>query len=259
VGLSINEAAVMHRTDRTTVSNTESARSGVSSDRVRVWAANYTCPDGQYIDALADMARERGSHWWDEYRGSVVAGGLDLAEMEHHAHALRSVQITHMPGLLQHEDYARAVFAEAVPPANPRSLDLRLDYRMKRRAILDRDQPPQCTFLIHEAALRMQFGGRGVARKQLHHLLEQSDRDSVAIRVLPFSVGGFPSAGSSTTYCSGPVPQLDTVQMDTALGSAFLHSETHLVNYRSVLDRTEQLSLAPGPSRDFIHDVARQE
>jgi hypothetical protein len=130
---------------------------------------------------------------------------------------------------------------------------------MKRRAILDRDQPPQCTFLIHEAALRMQFGGRGVARKQLHHLLEQSDRDSVAIRVLPFSVGGFPSAGSSTTYCSGPVPQLDTVQMDTALGSAFLHSETHLVNYRSVLDRTEQLSLAPGPSRDFIHDVARQE
>ncbi|MZE78065.1 helix-turn-helix domain-containing protein [Streptomyces xinghaiensis] len=58
-GLTINEAAVMHRTDRTTVSNVESGRFGVSADRVRVWAANYSCHEAPYIDALAEMARER--------------------------------------------------------------------------------------------------------------------------------------------------------------------------------------------------------
>ncbi|MEU9114881.1 Scr1 family TA system antitoxin-like transcriptional regulator [Streptomyces sp. NPDC048483] len=257
VGLTINEAAVMHRTDRTTVSNTESARSGVSSDRVRVWAANYSCPDAAYIDALAEMAKERGAHWWDEYRGVVVAGALDLAELEHYAHALRSVQITHMPGLLQHEDYARAVFGEAVPPLSRRDLETRIDYRVKRRAVLAREQPPTCTFIVHEAALRMQFGGRDVARTQLDHLLKESEREHITIRVVPFSVGGFPNAGSSTLYVSGPVPQLDTVQSDTAVGSAFLHSETHLANYRTVLDRTEERSLAPGASRDFVRNLAQ--
>lgn len=258
VGLTINEAAAMHRTDRTTVTNTESARSGVSSDRVRVWAANYSCPEADYIDALAVMARERGAHWWDEYRGAVVAGALDLAEMEHYAHALRSVQITHMPGLLQHEEYARAVFQEAVPPLNSRDLDLRLAYRMQRREVLDQEEPPKCTFLIHEAALRMQFGGRAVVRSQLDYLLKQSDRQAVTVRVVPFAAGGFPSAGSSTLYASGPVPQLDTVQADTATGPAFLHSETHLVNYRTVLDRTEERSLPPERSRDLIREVAQQ-
>ncbi|MET9292771.1 Scr1 family TA system antitoxin-like transcriptional regulator [Streptomyces sp. NPDC003077] len=258
VGLSINEAAAMHRTDRTTVSNTESARSGVSADRVRVWSANYSCPDGAYIDALAEMARQRGPYWWDEYRGIVVADALDLAEVEHYGHAFRSVQITHVPGLLQHEDYARAVFEEAVPALSARDLDQRLAYRMRRREVLDREKPPECVFLIHEAALRMQFGGRAVAKAQLQHLLDQSEREHITIRVVPFAIGGFPSAGSSTLYVSGPVPQLDTVQTDTPVGSVFLHAETHLANYRTVLDRTEERSLAPGPSRDFIREVAHQ-
>lgn len=258
VGLSINGAALLHRTDRSTVSNTESARSGVSSDRVRVWAVNYSCPDAEYIDALAEMARGRGPHWWDDFRDVVVAGALDLAELEHYAHALRSVQITHMPGLLQHEDYARAVFAEAVPPLSTADLDHRLSFRMRRRDVLDRDRPPSCTFLIHEAALRMTFGGRQTSRTQLEHLLTQSDRQNVTIRVLPFAVGGFPNAGSSTLYASGPVPRLDTVQTDTATGPGFLHSETPLVNYRTVLDRTEERALSPEQSRDFIHKVAQE-
>ncbi|MGW7518771.1 Scr1 family TA system antitoxin-like transcriptional regulator [Streptomyces sp. NPDC054796] len=258
VGLTINEAAAIHRTDRTTVSNTESARSGVSSDRVRVWAANYSCPDTDYIDALAEMARERGTHWWDEYRGVMAAGALDLAEMEHHASALRSVQLTHMPGLLQHEDYARAVFREAVPAPSDSALGVRLAYRMRRAEVLTGEAAPTAVFLIHEAALRMQFGGRTVARTQLDHLLEQSERENVTVRVMPFAMGGFPSAGSSTLYASGPVPPLDTVQTDTPVGPGFLHSETYLANYRTVIDRLEERSLEPNRSRDLIRDVARE-
>src|SRR5690606_25772586 len=111
-----------------------SARFGVSPDRVRVWAANYSCPDPAYVDVLAGMAKERaGSHWWDGYRDSIASFMLDLAELEHHAVALRHVQITHLPGLLQHEDYARAVFGEAVPPLSSKALDLQVDFRMRRR------------------------------------------------------------------------------------------------------------------------------
>ncbi|MFJ9409256.1 Scr1 family TA system antitoxin-like transcriptional regulator [Streptomyces sp. NPDC101393] len=259
VGLSLTEAAVIHRTDKTTISNTESARFGVSADRVRVWAANYSCTDREYVDALAEMARERRAairYWWDEYR-DAGATAMDLAEMEHHAVALRGVQITHLPGLLQCEDYTRAVLDEAVPSLVPEDLDRRVAFRMRRSGVLDLPQPPECTFLIHEAALHMQFGGRKVVKKQLDHLLEQSERERVTIRVVPFSSGAFPSAGSSTHYACGPVPQLDMVQVDVPTGPTFLHAETQLANYRAVLDRMEQRSLGPGQSQDLIRGIAK--
>jgi hypothetical protein len=259
VGLSLAEAAALHRVDKTAISNTESARFGVSADRVRVWAANYSCPDPGYVDALADMAKERsGSNWWDEFRGGIASYMLDLAELEYHAVSLRHVQITHLPGLLQHEDYARAVFSEAVPPLSAEALDLQVDFRMRRGALLDRTDPPACSFLLHEAALRMLFGEPAIVRRQLQHLLQQSEREAVTLRVLPFAAGGFPSAGSSTMYASGPVRQLDTVQIDVPNGVTFLESETHLTNYGTVLDRLERRSLEPGPSRDFIHNVLNE-
>ncbi|HEY8987281.1 MAG TPA: Scr1 family TA system antitoxin-like transcriptional regulator [Streptomyces sp.] len=257
-GLTLADAATQLGTDRTSISNTESGRFGVSGERVRTWAGHYGCPDTKYIEALAAMAEERGKGWWEDYRGELSAGALDLSELEHHAHALRAVQIMHMPGLLQTEDYARAVFAEAVPPLSDIDLRRRLSHRLKRRDVLDRPSAPTCTFLIHEAALRMEFGGRKIARAQLDYLLKESERENVTVRVVPFAVGGFPNAGSSTLYAYGPVPQLDTVQTDTPHGPAFLDAETRLDNYRAVLDRTEERSLDAVQSRDFIYEIAQQ-
>ncbi|MER6504939.1 helix-turn-helix transcriptional regulator [Streptomyces sp. NPDC001455] len=257
-GLTPTEAAALLGTDRTTISNTESGRFGVSGARVRAWADHYACHDTVYVDALAEMAEERIRGWWEDYRGELSGSALDLAELEHHAVGFRSVQIMHMPGLLQTEDYARAVYAEALPAPNPASLRRRLSHRLRRRDVLDRPNPPTCTFLIHEAALRMQYGGRKVAAGQLEHLLKESERDNVTVRVIPFAAGGFPNAGSSTHYVYGPVPQLDTVQTDALLGSGFVDGEARLRVFRAVLDRTEGRSLDPQSSKDFIKEVAEQ-
>ncbi|MGS2589336.1 DUF5753 domain-containing protein [Streptomyces hebeiensis] len=257
-GLKLADAAALLGTERTTVSNTESGRFGVSADRVRAWAESYACPDEPYVEALAEMAAERVNGWWEDYRGELSNGALDLAELEHHAVAIRAVQTMHMPGLLQNEDYVRAVFAEAVPPMSPTRRRRQISHRLKRRDVLDRANPPQCTFLIHEAALRMRFGGTAVARSQMAFLLKESERDNVTVRVIPFAAGGFPNASTSTHYVYGPVRQLDTVQTDTPTGSGFVDAETRLTNWRAMLDRTEERSLDPGSSRDFIHEVARQ-
>ncbi len=257
-GLALAEAATLLSTDRTAISNTESGRFGVSGERVRAWAGGYACPDDAYVEALAAMAEERGRGWWEDYREDLTSGSLDLAELEHHAVGIRAVLSMYMPGLLQNEDYARAVFAEAVPELPPARRRRLLSHRLKRRDVLDRENPPNCTFLIHEAALRMTYGDSGVARGQLAHLLRESERDNVTIRVVPFAAGGFPETGSSTHYVYGPVPQLDTVQTDTATGPAFLDAETRLRNYRAAMDRVEDLSLDPRKSRDFIREVAQQ-
>ncbi|MFD3868287.1 DUF5753 domain-containing protein, partial [Streptomyces cyaneofuscatus] len=242
-GLALAEAAALLSTDRTTISNTESGRFGVSGERVRTWAAGYACADEAYVEALAAMAEERGRGWWEEYRNELTSGPLDLAELEHHAAGIRAVQLMHMPGLIQSEDYARAVFAEAVPELPLARRRRLLSHRLKRRDVLDRETPPTCTFLIHEAALRMVYGDSGVARGQLAYLLRESERDNVIVKVVPFAAGGLPETGSSTQYVYGPVPQLDTVLPDTATGPAFLDAETRLANYRAAMDRVEGLSL----------------
>lgn len=257
-GMNVARAGEQLGADRTRISNMEAGRLGVSDERIRMLAGIYACSDQAYVDALAAMASERGRGWWDEYEGKMAATALDLAELELRAVSLRAVQIMHIPGLLQTEDYAKAVFSIAEPEPTPAQLRVSLSFRLRRRDVLDRDDPPSCTFLIHEAALRMEFGGAKVARGQLESVLEASERDNVTVRAIPFSAGGFPYAGASVTYMYGVVPQLDTVQLDAPTGVMFLDGETHLVNYRRILDRTEELSLTPEDTRDFILAIAQR-
>ncbi|GAB2874614.1 helix-turn-helix domain-containing protein [Streptomyces mayteni] len=256
-GLNGGDAAALLDMDRTRISNTESGRFGVSAERVRTFARAYSCPDKDYVDALAAMAEERVKGWWEEYRGTLPPAWLDLAELEHHARAMRSMQVAHIPGLLQTEEYARTLFGTAVPELAPVELRRRLSHRMRRRDILDREAPPKCLYLIHEAALRMQFGGRKVTHRQLEYLAEATERDNVTIRVIPFSAGVFPNIGIFALYASGAVTALDTVQLDSAHGSVLLDAETHLRNYRATLNRMEELATTPKEARDLILRIAR--
>jgi transcriptional regulator with XRE-family HTH domain len=257
-GLGGGQAAERLGIDRTRISNMEAGRVGVSAEAVKSLASVYQCAERAYVDALAAMAEERGKGWWEEYRGKLGAPALDLAELEHHALRMRSTHITHVPGLLQTEEYAKAVFATAVPEPTTTELRRALSFRMKRRDALDRDDPPQCTFLIHETALLLDFGGATVMRAQINQLLEASERGNITIRIIPFAAGGFPSAGTTMTHVSGPVPQLDTLNFDTPNGASFLDAPAALLKYRSTLDRIEEFALTAEKSRDFLHGIASQ-
>ncbi|WP_370420308.1 Scr1 family TA system antitoxin-like transcriptional regulator [Streptomyces sp. QH1-20] len=257
-GLTVADAGKEFGADRTRISNIEAGRVGVSADRVRALANIYACPDSAYVGALAQMTEERGKGWWEEYRGSLSTGALDLAELEHHAARLTVLQVVYIPGLLQTEEYARALFGQTVPELSALDVQRRVSYRMQRKRVIERSPATPCTFVIHEAALRMLFPGIEGQRRQLDRLIEMSDHDGISLRVIPFAAGAFPGANSSLTYASGPVPQLDTVSLDTAHGAVLLDAESHLENYRCILLRTLKTSLTPQESRDFIRKTVKQ-
>jgi transcriptional regulator with XRE-family HTH domain len=258
-GLSIATAAELLGTDRPRITNMELGRFGVSEERLRTIAALYSCADIAYVEALVAMAQRRKPGWWEGYRDVLPAGLLDLSEIEHDGVAMRSVQTSHLPGLLQTADHARGVFAAVVmPPLPPSQVEARVSHRIRRQVVLERDDPPLYSAVVHEAALRMQFGGPQVAQKQLQYLLEASERDNVRVRVIPFAAGGFPGAGHSMLYVSGAVPQLYTVQIDTAHASMFLDAETHLGNYRNLMDHVERMALGFDASRDLIRRIAQE-
>ncbi|MBB4891224.1 transcriptional regulator with XRE-family HTH domain [Streptomyces olivoverticillatus] len=257
-GLTVADAGRELGADRTRISNMEAGRLGVSTERVRTLANIYAAPDSAYVDALSGMAEERGKGWWEEYRGTLSTGALDLAELESHAVSLTVLQVVYIPGLLQTEEYAQAVFRQSVPKLSHLDVQRRVSYRMQRKRVIERTPAKSCTFLVHEAALRMLFPGADGQRRQLERLIEMSEQEDISIRVIPFEVGAFPGANSSLTFATGPVPQLDTAALDTAHGSVLLDADTHVENYRCILCRTRDISLDAKDSRDFIHKVAKQ-
>lgn len=255
-GMTTEHAAGLLNVPRTNVPNMESGRSGISPDRVRTLASNYGCTDQAVVEALAAMAGSREKGWWEAYRGQLRDDFLDIAELEWHARRLRIATTVHMPGLLQTEEHGRAVFAAVIPPLAQADVELRTAHRIDRQQVLDRPEPPVLDAIVHEAALRMEFGGPSVAKRQLEHLLRMSERDAVTVRVIPFKAGGFPGAGQSVIYAEAAIPRLDTVQLDSTHGSEFIDTEAQLGKYRAQLDATEKTALPPGASRDFIRTLA---
>ncbi|MEV2212772.1 Scr1 family TA system antitoxin-like transcriptional regulator [Streptomyces sp. NPDC050997] len=256
-GLTAAEASRSLGTTQAQMSNIEANRFGISAERVRTLAHIYGCTDHSLVDALADMAADRTRGWWEEYRDTLPSRLLDLAELEHHATALRVTQVINIPGLLQTPEHARALFREAVPTLRPHEIEYRISHRIKRQTILHRKQPTPYTAIVHEAALRMQFGGREVAKAQLKHLTEVSEQTDVALRVIPFNGTSFPTTGHAVDYFRGPVPALDTVEVDTAHGGQLIDAAGQLEKYRLVLDRMEAVALKPVASRDLIHHIAQ--
>ncbi|WP_406352624.1 helix-turn-helix domain-containing protein [Streptomyces sp. NBC_00658] len=257
-GLTATGAAELLGVNQARVSMIETGRTPVSADRVRSMANVYDCSDDRLVEALAAMTGRRTRGWWETHREHLPAALIDLAELEHHATSLRAALIVHVPALLQTTDHARALFQQVAPPMRQYEIEHRLTFRIKRQGVLHQENPPPYSAIIHEAALRMGFGGPVVTRDQLKHLIDMSEMPDVIVRVVPFGADHFPSTGQSFDYVRGPVPQLDTVQLDTHHGGCgFLDAEAQLSKYRSVMDHMESCALSPTESRDFIHRLIR--
>ncbi|MEU0253048.1 helix-turn-helix transcriptional regulator [Streptomyces sp. NPDC006184] len=252
-GLTSRQAAALLGVSPAQITHIESALAGVSEQRLRRLASHYACTDEEFVNALVVMATERTRGWWEEYRGLLPTSFLDLAELDHYATFLREVAVLHVPGLLQTEDYARAIFSARVPELTREEMELRVQHRMRRQ----RTGIPY-ELVIHEAALRIRVSDRAASRAQLARILERSEAENVTVRVIPFDLDGFARAASTMTYAGGPVPKLDTVVRDVPHGSGFIDSEAQLSAFRTRFRKVEAASLDPQRSRDFIHRLVRE-
>jgi transcriptional regulator with XRE-family HTH domain len=240
------------------MSQIEAGSSAISEERLRRLAAHCACTDEELIEALVAMATERTRGWWDEYKGVLPQVNLDVAEAEHHAKFLREVVITHVPGLLQTPDYARAVFGYMRPELPESELAPRVDHRMKRRAVIEGDNPTPYETIIHEFALRIRVADRKASIAQLRRILTEIEEGHATVRVIPTDQDGFAGAGASMMYMGGPLAQLDTGLRDTPGGTMFIDAEAQLKRLRTLFRKVEKASLEPTASRDFIHHLTKE-
>ncbi|GGR83341.1 transcriptional regulator [Streptomyces parvulus] len=257
-GLKAREVAGLLSSTSAQMSQVEAGFAGASEERVRRLAAHYACADDALVEALVTMATGRSTGWWDDFRGVLPPVFLDVAELEHHATFLHEVVITHVPGLLQTPDYARAVFGYMVPELPNSELTPRVEHRMRRRAVIDRDPPVPYETIVHEAALRIRVGDRAVSRAQLRRVLDESENEHITVRVVPFDTDHFAGAGAAMMHVGGPLPILDTVLRDSPSGTAFLDAQSQLERFRTLFRKVGEAALDPIRTRDFIHKLARE-
>ncbi|MGC0375640.1 helix-turn-helix domain-containing protein [Streptomyces sp. SAI-229] len=258
MGMKSKEVAELLGADSVQMSQIESGVAGVSEKRVRRLAAHYACTNEGLIDALAAMATDRTRGWWEEYRGVLPPVFLDTAEVEHHATALREIVITHIPGLLQTPDYARAVYTYMMPGLPESELAPRVEHRMRRRTVIEGDNPTPYETIIHEFALRVRVADRRVAQAQLRRILTQIEDGHATVRVIPTEQDGFAGADASMMHACGPVPQLDTVLRDLPTGTAFIDAEPQLNQLRTLFRKVERASLDPAASLELIHHLSKE-
>ncbi|MFI5470260.1 helix-turn-helix domain-containing protein [Streptomyces cacaoi] len=251
--LTSRQAAALLGVSPAQITHIESGLAGVSEKRLRRLASHYSCTDEEFIDALVTMATDRTHGWWEDYRGLLPTPFLDLSELDHHASFRRDVAILFVPGLLQTESYARAVFSSRVPELTSEEIELRVRHRLTRQ-----EMRIPYEVVIHEAALRIRVGDRSDSQAQLARLVELSEEDHITLRIIPFDLDGFSRASSTMTYVGGPLPKLDTVVRDLPHGSVFIDSDAQLKAYRTRFRKVEAVSLEPERSRDFISKMAKE-
>ncbi|MED7954380.1 helix-turn-helix transcriptional regulator [Streptomyces sp. BE20] len=240
------------------VTQMESGKIGISVERLHTIAAACMCVNRPLIDALADIITDRSKPgWWEEYRDTLATDFLENAELESHANRLATYTITFVPGLLQTGAYASAVFSNSIPPLPRHEVDLRTAFRMQRQRVVRSGATPYTAF-IHEAALRMQFSGTGVLAEQLEALAEDSERTTISVRVVPFSLATLPSPSENFTYAEGPIPELDTAQIDTGPGCQLFDAPAHVARFRAILTRMDSSALPEEESRDFIRAIREE-
>ncbi|MFD9064221.1 helix-turn-helix domain-containing protein [Kitasatospora purpeofusca] len=244
--------------DVSQISQMESGRIGISRQRLRAITNACQCLNEPLIDALGNMTQDRTKGWWEEYRGLIPSTFLESAEHEDFAAGTIKIWTSlFLPGLLQTSDYAKGMFNRFIPQLTVHEIDLRAAFRTQRRNLFLRDPRKKLEIYLHESCLITRYGGTDVLRQQLGCLVDDSLREAISIRVIPFSVDTQPGPIESIIYSFGEVPELDTTEMESSRGPFFIDAPGELAAYRAILGRIEKHALTEGESRDLISRTAR--
>ncbi|GAA0532847.1 helix-turn-helix transcriptional regulator [Paractinoplanes ferrugineus] len=205
-------------------------------------------------DRLLDLARRgRAQAWWSPYRSSVPDPYDEYVALEGEASLIGEWEAQVVPGLLQTDEYARAIIERGADVGDPGVIQRRLALRMARQAVLTRTPPPALRMVLDEAVLHREVGGRDVLLRQLARLVEDSRRPGIELLVLPFSAGAH--AGQTESFMVldfAPGTRASVVHIEGLTGGLFRVTPDELDVYRDALDDLRKRALSAEDSRTVI-------
>jgi transcriptional regulator with XRE-family HTH domain len=238
-GITCEEAGEAIRASHSKISRMELGRVRFRRRDVADLLALYGVADAAESAAmlgLAERANEPG--WWHSYT-DILPGWFEVyIGLEEAASRIRCYEVQFVPGLLQTEDYARAVTLLGHPDAPGHEVERRVGLRMRRQSLLTQEDPPHFWAVVDEAALRRPLGGVEVMRRQLRHLIELTELPNVTLQVVPFDLGGHAAAGgpfSILRFAERDLP--DVVYLEQLTSALYLDKRDEVDHYLAVMER----------------------
>lgn len=183
----------------------------------RASGAKPTLELARALDVALDADHLLVDLWPYVYREAFPDWSQAFMERSQRAVSVREYAAHVVPGLLQSEEYARAVLSLDVLLDGDEQLEERVAARMGRQARLASTDPPELWVILDEAVLRRPIGGPAVMRRQLHHLLDAAEERHITVQVLPFDHGAHEAMGGSLTLLTMP----DGLEMAYSEGSDY--------------------------------------
>ena len=182
--LSLEQAGELIDASATKMSRIENGlREGTTED-VSALLAIYKCvgPRRTELLTLAREVERRG--WWQRNKPEFAERQRTLMNLEAKADLIVNFEGMNIPGLLQTGEYTRALMVECgmVPETE---VEQRMITRMRRHAVLLKQQPPRLIAIIDELVLHRMIGGPDVLRRQLDHLVETAQEPNITLRIVP--------------------------------------------------------------------------
>lgn len=179
---------------------------------------------GRHVLGVLTLLKESAQRgWMQPYRSELPEVYLDYIGFEDEARSISNYESLFVPGLLQTEEYARAVIRGTVPHVSPEQLENGVLARMERQALLTRENPPRLWAIMDEAAARRQVGGPQVMAAQRGRLGAIAALPHVTLQVIPFTAGAHPGMPGSFIVLdfADPADQ-SIVYIDSMAGDLFL-------------------------------------
>lgn len=251
-GLTAIQLAARAGWERTKVSKIEHATRPPSAEAIRTWC-RLCGAEAEIPDLIASLHAVEGM--WIEWR-RIERTGLKRAQearlpLYERTRQFRAYSCWRVPGLIQTQDYTRAVLrAYQLRRGLRDDVESAVAARMKRQTILRRDGR-MAAFLIEESVLRNGFGGPDVMRAQLEHLTEVTNWHAVSLGIIPSSLD---------RGVAGPAEDFwifDNDQVNVELISGYLTvTQSHeIAMYAQMFGRLAELAVYGPHARELISSV----
>ena len=217
----------------------------------------YGVTDEQEREGFLALARQANAPgWWHKY-GDVLPNWFETyLGLEQAASVIRTYEPALVPGLLQTEDYARAVIQLRHVQACAHDIERRVALRMARQRFLTESGAPYLWVALDESALRRPLGNRAVQRAQLQHLIEMAQRPNITLLVVPFHVGGPAAVGGPFTILRFAAPGVpDVVYLEHLANAVYLDKERDTVGYLALMDSLCVEAESPDASISFLRKI----
>jgi transcriptional regulator with XRE-family HTH domain len=259
-GITREEAAEAIRASEWKIHRLENGQVGFKDRDIVDLLRFYGVVDpGEVADFLV-LAREANAPgWWHHYGDVLPQWFRAYIDLESAAALIRAYEGQFVPGLLQTEDYMRAVVGGGHLEDLPQEAEHRVQLRLGRQALLDRQDAPRLWAVIDEAALRRPVGGPKVMRAQLERLVEAAELPNVTLQVLPFGTGAHPAMVGAFSVLRFPDQELpDIVYVEHLTSALYLSKQEDVDQYLHVMETICVRSAPPDRTVEIVGGVLNE-